>query len=389
MARWASLNTEYRAASVAGTFVPARRQLAGGWVRRARPLPGRAERAEHESADSRDDGERHAVAAIEVARLDAARDTESRSGDGAAACGSRRVERDRRRCAHARCHNHQPSVRDAPVDHRLGRDARPSPVPHPHRRRRDRRRRARWRPSDRASTPPSARPGRSRARTTRFRPTARFQYAVAADPAARLPAVPFHGPWQAGIVNPPPPAACFVSFNVTAAGRARADRPAEDADRARPLPDPGRRAGRPRARRPAVRQRHARAGRPCRRADLHGRVRLDPVRRPIRDRRPQAEAPDRDDLVPQRQPQPGPVRRRPVVQICAGSQDTAIHALRDIAKHTRGGMQILWRMDGFVSPARPAGVPRNHFGFMDGIANPNVTDPAVANRLLWVVPRAR
>ena len=49
-------------------------------------------------------------------------------------------------------------------------------------------------------------------------------------------------------------------------------------------------------------------------------------------------------------------------------------------------MQILWRMDGFVSPARPAGVPRNHFGFMDGIANPNITDPAVANRLLWVVP---
>src|SRR5580698_5346545 len=47
----------------------------------------------------------------------------------------------------------------------------------------------------------------------------RFQYAVASDPAARLPAIPFHGPWQAGIVNPPPPAGCFVSFNVTAAGR--------------------------------------------------------------------------------------------------------------------------------------------------------------------------
>ena len=75
-----------------------------------------------------------------------------------------------------------------------------------------------------------------------------------------------------------------------------------------------------------------------------------------------------------------------LLQICAGSTDTAIHALRDIAKHTRGGMQILWRMDGFVAPARPTGVPRNHFGFMDGIANPNVTDAAVANRLLWVVP---
>jgi deferrochelatase/peroxidase EfeB len=75
-----------------------------------------------------------------------------------------------------------------------------------------------------------------------------------------------------------------------------------------------------------------------------------------------------------------------MLQICAGSADTAIHALRDIAKHTRGGMQILWRMDGFVAPPRPSGVPRNHFGFMDGIANPKVTEPDVANRLLWVVP---
>jgi deferrochelatase/peroxidase EfeB len=49
-------------------------------------------------------------------------------------------------------------------------------------------------------------------------------------------------------------------------------------------------------------------------------------------------------------------------------------------------MQINWRMDGFVAPPRPAGVPRNHFGFMDGIANPDVADVAVANRLMWVQP---
>ena len=49
-------------------------------------------------------------------------------------------------------------------------------------------------------------------------------------------------------------------------------------------------------------------------------------------------------------------------------------------------MQINWRMDGFVAPPRPAGVPRNHFGFMDGVANPDVSDLAVANRLMWVLP---
>src|SRR5262249_2061344 len=44
-----------------------------------------------------------------------------------------------------------------------------------------------------------------------------------------------------------------------------------------------------------------------------------------------------------------------LLQLCAGSPDAAIHALRDITKHTRGGMQIRWRLDGFVAPPRPVG----------------------------------
>jgi deferrochelatase/peroxidase EfeB len=71
-----------------------------------------------------------------------------------------------------------------------------------------------------------------------------------------------------------------------------------------------------------------------------------------------------------------------ILQLSAGNADTVIHALRDITMNTRGGMQINWRLDGFSSPARPAGtVPRNLMGFMDGISNPPATE---SDDLLWV-----
>jgi deferrochelatase/peroxidase EfeB len=78
-----------------------------------------------------------------------------------------------------------------------------------------------------------------------------------------------------------------------------------------------------------------------------------------------------------------------ILQLSAGNSDTVVHALRDIAKSTRGGMQANWRMDGFCSPARPSGtVPRNLLGFMDGIANPSVTSRTTMDSLVWVQPGA-
>jgi deferrochelatase/peroxidase EfeB len=71
------------------------------------------------------------------------------------------------------------------------------------------------------------------------------------------------------------------------------------------------------------------------------------------------------------------------LQFSAPHTDTVLHALRDVTRHTRGGMQVRWRMDGFTSPPRPSGTPRNHLGFKDGTANPDVADPAVAKALLW------
>ena len=71
------------------------------------------------------------------------------------------------------------------------------------------------------------------------------------------------------------------------------------------------------------------------------------------------------------------------IQICGGSTDTVLHALRLIAKNTRGALQLKYRIDGFSSVPRPTGAPRNLLGFKDGTAQPAVTRPAIADRLLW------
>jgi deferrochelatase/peroxidase EfeB len=78
------------------------------------------------------------------------------------------------------------------------------------------------------------------------------------------------------------------------------------------------------------------------------------------------------------------------LQLNAGHTDTILHAVRDIAKNTRGGMQVRWRIDGYSGPPRPAGTtPRNLLGFMDGIANPATSSAAQMNSLVWVQPSAK
>ncbi|GAA4629033.1 Dyp-type peroxidase [Actinoallomurus vinaceus] len=74
------------------------------------------------------------------------------------------------------------------------------------------------------------------------------------------------------------------------------------------------------------------------------------------------------------------------LQLSADDDDTVVHALRDVARHTRGAMQVRWRMNGFSSPPRPSGTPRNLMGFKDGISNPDVADPRAMSRLVWAAP---
>ena len=69
------------------------------------------------------------------------------------------------------------------------------------------------------------------------------------------------------------------------------------------------------------------------------------------------------------------------LQLCANHPDVVHHAIRDIAKHTRGGMQLRWKIEGYNSPPRPSGTSRNLLGFKDGTANPVAPE---AGGLVWV-----
>ncbi|ADG79931.1 Deferrochelatase OS=Tsukamurella paurometabola (strain ATCC 8368 / DSM / CCUG 35730 / CIP 100753/ JCM 10117 / KCTC 9821 / NBRC 16120 / NCIMB 702349 / NCTC 13040) OX=521096 GN=Tpau_3347 PE=3 SV=1 [Tsukamurella paurometabola] len=84
---------------------------------------------------------------------------------------------------------------------------------------------------------------------------------------------------------------------------------------------------------------------------------------------------------PNDQPDPAQCHGDLVIALCANNPDTVHHALRDIAKHTRGAMQLRWKMQGYGAPPRPGGSPRNLLGFKDGTANPT---GGQAESLIWV-----
>jgi deferrochelatase/peroxidase EfeB len=78
-----------------------------------------------------------------------------------------------------------------------------------------------------------------------------------------------------------------------------------------------------------------------------------------------------------------------LVQLAAGHQDTVEHALRELVRPVRGALQPRWTVAGFSGAQRgpsPHSSKRNHFGFRDGTSNPDVTDPKVMDRLVWVQP---
>ena len=77
-----------------------------------------------------------------------------------------------------------------------------------------------------------------------------------------------------------------------------------------------------------------------------------------------------------------------LIQICANTADTVIHALRDIIKHTPDLLSVRWKREGFISnhAARSRGkeTPINLLGFKDGTANPDSSNQPLMDEVVWV-----
>lgn len=77
------------------------------------------------------------------------------------------------------------------------------------------------------------------------------------------------------------------------------------------------------------------------------------------------------------------------LQLCANTQDTTIHALRDIVKNLSDQMVLRWKQEGNVPAIQPSAdgtvqSARNFLGFRDGSANPDSEDDALMKRIVWV-----
>ena len=206
---------------------------------------------------------------------------------------------------------------------------------------------------------------------------------------AEAASYPFHGIHQAGVLTPGPaakqPYACFAAFDSIAGSRAGVARLMQVlTTRARflatggTLPDLG--VGHPPADSDVLG--------PAVPADgltvtVSAGASLFDGRYGLADGKPSKLTPMR--AFPDDSPDPAWLHGDLLVQLCANHPDTIHHAIRDITRHTRGAMQLRWKIEGYNSPPRPSGTPRNLLGFKDGTANP--AGP-LASELTWVDDRA-
>lgn len=209
--------------------------------------------------------------------------------------------------------------------------------------------------------------------------------AVAAD--ERFVRQPFYGPHQAGIVTPQPASAIFVAFNVIGTDRADLQRLLRTlTDRIAFLTQGG----------PLVS--HDPLMPPSDSGILGAEVVPDNLTITVSlgaslfDNRfgLAAQKPKQLTLMdqfPNDALDPTLCHGDILLQFCANSRETNIHALRDIVRNTPDLLEIRWKMDGFLPPraVKPgAETGRNLLGFKDGTANINAQDTRVADELIWV-----
>ena len=203
-------------------------------------------------------------------------------------------------------------------------------------------------------------------------------------------AQPFHGPHQSGIVNPQPAAAIVAAFDVLASDRADLQRLFET---------------------------------------LTERISFLMKGGPMPAANPRMPAPDNGilgpDIVPDNltvtvavgaslfDPRFGLAAQKPkrlvkmeqfpndaldatychgdlVLQFCANTAETNLHALREVVRATPDLLAIRWTMNGFLPPhtLKKLGKDtiRNLLGFKDGTANIDAQDAGLMDELVWVEP---
>ena len=81
-----------------------------------------------------------------------------------------------------------------------------------------------------------------------------------------------------------------------------------------------------------------------------------------------------------------------LLQFCANTEESNLHALRDIIKNLPDLITLRWQITGFLPPnthkKQGKSTVRNLLGFKDGTANLNASDDKLMNRIVWVQPNS-
>jgi len=206
----------------------------------------------------------------------------------------------------------------------------------------------------------------------------------ATDAATMAQRIPFEGLHQAGILTPRPQQAIFAAFDAVAPDRAELAAALHAlSDRARhltagytpligaaeegPTPDSGILGGKvpPDALTVTI------AFGASLFDDRYGLARSKPQHL-----KPMTTFPD-DDLLAEE------CHGDLMLQLCANTSETLLHALRDLMRATRSQLAVRWKVEGFLPAAREPGASRNLLGFKDGTSNPNARDAKLMDRLVW------